>query len=173
MTLYRAFLWLWIGGLVLLAIVVVSSLPLVLTEAPGGILDHQAAGSAAEIDRIQRAWAEAGLLEQARIAMIADLVFIGAYGTGSVLGGVYFRRIGTGILRGLATTIVLAGAVFLVTDYVETIAQFIQLSRFEGGDRLAGLAAEVRPLKIACWLITFFGMVLAFILRGKSGQALD
>lgn len=167
MTLYRAFLWLWIGGLVLFALVVVLSLPLVLTQVPGGILDHQAAGTAAEIDRIQRAWAEAGLLDQARIAMIADLVFIGVYGAGSVLGGLYFRRIGTGVLRGLATTIILAGAVFLVTDYTETIAQFIQLSSFEGDNGLAGLAAEVRPLKMACWLITFLGMVLAFALRSK------
>ncbi|NNC52706.1 MAG: hypothetical protein HKO08_06680, partial [Erythrobacter sp.] len=61
MSLRRAFLWTWAGGLVLFAIVIAIGMPLVLTEVPGGILDHQAVGTAAEVDRIQSAWRAAGL----------------------------------------------------------------------------------------------------------------
>lgn len=171
MTLHRAFLWLWIGGLVLFAIVIALGLPLGITEVPGGILDHQAAGTAAEVDRIQRAWADAGLLGQARLAMMGDLVFIGVYGAGSVLGGLWFNRVGTGRVRTLGLLVALAGAVFLVTDYLETVSQLIQLWRFEGSDTLAGLAATVRPIKILAWLVSFFGVLLALLLRRKSAHA--
>ncbi len=171
MTLYRAFLWTWIGGLVLFALVIALGLPLGITAVPGGILDHQAAGTAAEIDRIQRAWAEAGLLEQARLAMIGDLVFIGVYGVGSLLGGLYFNRVGSGGLKTLGRLIALAGVVFLITDYAETICQFIQLSRMAGDDTLAEIAATARPTKILAWLISFFGMLLALALTRKSRRS--
>ena len=81
--LYRSFLWLWIGGLVLFAIVIALSLPLILTNVPGGIADHQSAGTAQAVNDIQTAWKQAGLTGQARLAMLADLVFIGVYGVGS------------------------------------------------------------------------------------------
>lgn len=168
MTLKRAVLWFWVGGLVLFAIVIALSLPLGITEVPGGIGDHQAAATAMEVNRIQRAWAEVGLLDQARLAMIGDLVFIGVYGVGSVLGGLWFNRIGTGGLKSLGRLIVLAGAVFLITDYAETICQFIQLTNFAGDDTLAEIAATARPPKMLAWLVSFFGMLLALALRRKS-----
>lgn len=168
LTLHRAFLALWIGGLVAFAIVIMLSLPLMLTEVPGGISDHQAAGTAAEVNRIQKEWRLAGLWNQAAIAMIADLVFIGVYGAGSVLGGLYFRAIGAAGMRLLGTIVALAGAIFLLTDYAETLGELIQLVRFAGDDRLAQLAATMRPVKMAAWVTTFLGVPIGIYLRRKS-----
>lgn len=170
MSLHRAFLWLWIGGLVLFAGVIALGLPLGITAVPGGILDHQAAGTAAEIDRIQHAWADAGLLDRARIAMLGDLVFIGVYGLGSLLGGLWMRRDRNARVRGIGVAVAIAALVFLVTDYVETVCQLIQLVRFEGDDALAGVAASVRPVKIAAWLVTFFGTLAGLYRRRKSAR---
>lgn len=165
MTLYRSFLWFWIGGLVLFAIVIILSLPLGIAAVPGGIGDHQAAGSAAEVNRIHNAWANAGLLSQARVAMIGDLVFIGVYGVGSLLGGLWLRKTGSGAARLGGVIIALAAAIFLVTDYTETIAEFIQLTRYTGDEGLASLAAAVRPAKMLAWLVTFFGISAALLVR--------
>lgn len=159
----RAFLWTWLTGLVLFAIVIALSLPLAVPGVPGGLIDHQAAGTAAEVDRIQRAWRVADLWDRATIAMIGDLVFIGVYGVGSVLGGLYFRSSASLALRLLGTAIAVAGAVFLLTDYTETISQFIQLTRFQGDDGLAALAATVRPIKSAAWIATFVGVIAALV----------
>ena len=168
MSLYRAFLWLWIGGLILFAIVIMLGLPLGVSEVAGGILDHQAAGSAAEVDRIQQVWRSAGLWNQAAIAMIGDLIFIGIYGAGSLLGGLHFRRSTMRPVSILGVLIAIAAAAFLITDYAETIAQFIQLTRFKGDDSLASLAASVRPVKIASWLFTFCGIIACLVIRRKA-----
>ncbi|QPD00239.1 hypothetical protein [Qipengyuania soli] len=168
MTLKRAFLWTWIGGLVLFAIVIALSLPLVLTEVPGGIADHQAAATAAEVDRIQNAWRLAGLWNQAAIAMIGDLVLIGVYGVGCMLGGRHFMTSSTSRVRSLGMVSLMAGFLFLATDYTETVAQFVQLVQFEGDDVLAGLAATVRPIKMAAWIIATLAILLALALDRKS-----
>ncbi|QKG71795.1 hypothetical protein [Erythrobacter mangrovi] len=170
MTLKRAFLWSWIGGLVAFAIVIMLSLPLMLTEVPGGISDHQSAGTAAEIDRIQAAWDAAALYGQARIAMIGDLVFIGIYGVGCILGGRWFMQSPKQRVRLLGTTTLAAGAIFLVADYVETISQFVQLVQRAGDDGLAGLAATVRPIKMAAWLASFFVILAALLLDRNSSR---
>ena len=166
--LYRSFLWLWIGGLVLFAIVIALSLPLILTAVPGGIADHQSAGTAQAVNNIHAAWAQAGLMGQARVAMLADLVFIGVYGVGSVLGGLYFRNTGVGVVRRLGVLIALFGIAFLITDYAETISQLIQLSNGAGDDELAALAATVRPVKMVAWVITFLGVLLALAITHKT-----
>lgn len=163
MSLRRAFLWGWVGGLVLFAIVIAVGMPLVLSEVPGGILDHQAAASAAEVDRIQAAWRLAGLWNQAAIAMLGDLLFIGVYGLGCVLGGMYFRRSQTRWIKLAGTIAIASGALFLITDYAETISQIIQLWRFKGDDGLAGLAATVRPWKVAAWIVATVAIVASLL----------
>ena len=171
MNLRRAFLWCWVGGLVLFAIVIALGLPLVLTEVPGGILDHQAAASAAEVDRIQSAWRSAGLWNQAAIAMAGDLVFIGVYGIGCVLGGLWYFLSANRSLRPFGIVAMLAGSTFLLTDYAETISQFIQLWHFEGDDELAGLAAMVRPVKVAAWIVATLAIVLAFLFERRARRS--
>lgn len=165
MTLHRAFLALWIGGLVAFAIVIMLSLPLILTDVPGGIADHEKAATAQEAWRIQLAWASAGLTGAARLAMIADLVFIGIYGIGSLLGGMWLRREGIGVVCSL---VVIAAITFLLTDYAETIAQLVQLMQGQGDDALAQLAATMRPVKMAAWVATFLGVPIGIYLRRKS-----
>ena len=169
MTLRRAFLWFWVGGLVLFAGVIALGLPLVLTAVPGGILDHQAAATAAEVDRIQAAWRQAGLWNQAVVAMAADLVFIGVYGVGCVLGGLYYRSAEQGWARAMGTTALVAGAIFLGTDYAETISQIIQLWQFRGEDSLAGLAAQVRPIKMTAFVVATLSLIVLLV-AGRSGK---
>lgn len=168
MDLKRAFLWTFWGGLVLFAVVIALSLPLVLTAVPGGIGDHQAAGTAAEVDRIQAAWAAAGLYGRARNSMIGDLVFIGVFGIGCMLGGIWFMRSPVQRVRLLGVSALVAGLAFLVTDYAETICQLIQLTQGRGDDALAGIAATVRPTKMAAWIVGFLAVLLAMMLDRKS-----
>jgi len=168
MTLKRAFLWTWIGGLVAFAIVIALSLPLILTDVPGGIADHQAAGTAAEVGQIQAAWEEAGLYGQAHIAMMGDLVFIGIYGIGCVLGGRWFMQSPAMPVRLLGVTALAAGVTFLAADYTETVSEFLQLVARAGDDGLAGLAATARPIKMAAWLIATFAILIALLLDRKT-----
>lgn len=167
----RAFLWGWIGGLVAFAIVVALSLPLVLTAVPRGIIDHQAAGTAMQVDRIHSAWALAGVYGQARTAMLADLAFIGIYGVGSVLGGRWFMRSSQRRVRLLGMLALGAGVVFLASDYAETISQLVQLVRHAGDDRLARLAALSQPVKAVAWLASFGAIAAALILERKLPRA--
>ena len=167
MTLERAFWIFWLGGLVLFALLAIPHGPLAIPEVPGGIFDHQVAGTAAEAGRIQRAWASAGVYENARWGMISDLAFIGVYGIGALLGGLLFRR-ERDALGKLGLIIAFAAVVFLVTDYTETIAQLIQLLRGEGDDRLAGLAATVQPVKTVAWIVSAVGLFVAIFLRRRK-----
>ena len=157
----------WLAGLFVFALLRIPHGPLAIPEVPGGILDHQAAGTAAEVDRIQAAWAAAGLSGHAFWGMVGDFVFIGIYGVGAVLGGLHFRS----GQRFLGTGIALAGGLFLLTDYTETISQFIQLTRDAGEDRLAAIAATAQPVKIAAFVISFLGILAALVIRRFSRPA--
>ncbi|WP_394728030.1 hypothetical protein [Altererythrobacter sp. GH1-8] len=157
MTLRRAFWISWLGGLVIFALLRIPHGPLAIAEVPGGILDHQAAMTAAEVDRIQAAWAAAGLMDHAWWGMVGDFVFIGVYGLGALLGGLLLRR-EAGFVAAIGLVVSVAAVAFLVTDYVETICQFIQLSS-SGNDSLAATAAYVQPIKIAAWIVSFLGLV--------------
>ena len=139
--------------------------------APGGILAHQAAGTGRGIDLIQLAWAEAGLLERARYAMYGDIVFITVYGLGSWYGGLHFMQDAAPRVRRLGIMLVASAAIFIATDYAETFSQLIQLTQRQGSDTLAGIAAAVRPFKIAAWLATFLGVIAVFVVRRFSRRA--
>lgn len=167
----RNFWRMWLGGLVLFALVIWESWPLAIPAVPGGILDHQSAGSAAEVDRIQQAWIAAGLYERARTAMIGDLVFIGVYGLGAWYGGLAFMEHPAAKMRRLGMMVVAASALFVLSDYTETFAQVIQLLERRGSDNLAGVAAWVRPIKIAAWLVTFGGILAGLAVRRFSPRA--
>lgn len=157
----RAALVWWGGGLLAFAIVIWLHLPLAIEAVPGGILVHQRAPDAATVDAIQSAWRSAGVMNEAAVAMIGDLLFIGIYGIGCVLAGLHFRAREQVVLRALGWSALLSGVVFLVADYGETIAQFIQLMRFEGDDGLAALASSLRPIKEVGWIGGFLAVILA------------
>lgn len=155
----------WGAGLALFALALWLHLPLAIPAVPGGILDHQAAGSAAEVDRIQQAWRAAGLSEQARMAMICDLVFIGTYAFGSLLGGFWLRSDGRPVLRLFGDVVIATAIVFCLCDYTETICEFVQLVQDRGSDALAAAAATARPVKVVAWLASFFGVIAGLAVR--------
>ena len=164
----RTFLAWWICGLVAFGIAIYFHLPLITEAVPGGIADHQSAPDAATVDAIQHAWRLAGVQNQAGIAMIVDLVFIGIYGIGCVLAGLYYRTSDQVILRVLGWIALASGVIFLITDYGETIAQFIQFMRFSGDDGLAWLASTLRPFKMASFVTAFLSIVAALIVERRS-----
>ena len=167
----QRFISLWVAGLALFALAIWLSLPLRIDAVPGGILDHQAAGSAAEVNRIQQAWEGAGLAERAQMAMFGDLVFIVVYGMGAWYGGLAFAQESRPKLRRLGWLLVGAAALFLATDLLETIAQLVQLLGLRGSDGLATLAATVQPVKMVAWLVTFFGVIAGLAVRQISPPA--
>lgn len=155
--------WLW--GLVAFAIVIVLSMAITHPESVTlGIAEHQAAGSAAQVDEIQGQWREGGVRTLAIIAMLGDLVFIGIYGWGSWLAGRSFMAM-RGAARMLGMLIAISAITFLVTDYTETILQVVQLLSEQGSDWMAAVAATVRPVKIVAWIATFGGVLMALAIR--------
>jgi len=164
-----AVIW-WVAGLTAFAITIGFHLPLVTEGVPGGMAEHQSAPDAATVDAIQQSWRSDGLWNAAAIAMITDLIFIGIYGIGCVLAGIYYRGKG-GILSLLGWGALASGAVFLVTDYGETIAQFIQLMRFAGDDDLASFASTLRPIKMFTWTSGFVTVLAALIVDRVSSRA--
>ncbi len=164
----RTFLIWFFGGLAAFAVAIVLHIPLVIESVPGGIAEHQSAPDAETVDRIHAAWQSAGVYTQAHWAMIADLIFIGIYGVGCVLGGLYYRTKPQGALLALGWISLLSGVVFLLTDYGETIAQFIQLVQQQGSDSLAEFASTLRPIKMATWTSAFLAIIAALIFERFS-----
>ncbi|KNH01148.1 hypothetical protein J121_2164 [Qipengyuania citrea LAMA 915] len=137
-----------------------------------GIAEHQAAGTAARVDAIQAQWHAGGVRPLAVFAMFGDLVFIGIYGAGSWIAGRSFMRMG-GTVRTIGAVVAAAALVFVLTDYTETLLQLAQLLRDAGSDRLAGIAAAMRPIKIAAWAATFVGVVAAWLILRLLPRPLD
>jgi len=161
----RAFVLWFCGGLVAFAIAIWLHLPLSVEGVPAGITEHQSAPDAATVNAIHAAWQAAGVYDQARIAMISDLIFIGIYGIGCVLGGLYYRASARAVLKALGWIALASGIVFLITDYGETIAQFMQLSAGAGDDTLANIASSLRPFKVLTWISAFLSLVLALLIE--------
>lgn len=166
----RSFLWAFWGGLAAFAVAIYLHIPLITEGVPGGIGDHQAAPDAATVNAIQNSWRRDGLWNQAALAMIADLIFIGIYGVGCVLGGLYFRTLEQRLLRILGWVALVSGIIFLATDYGETIAQIIQLWSFKGDDLLARLASTLQPIKTVTFLSALLAVIVALIMERFSNS---
>jgi hypothetical protein len=169
-----AIIW-WAAGLFAFAVTIYFHIPLITDGVPGGISEHQSAPDAAAVDAIQNSWAAGGLMSAAKIAMVTDLIFIGIYGIGCVLAGLHYRARswggGQAFLRILGWGALVSGVVFLITDYGETIAQFIQLTQFAGDDDLAGFASTLRPIKMLTWSTGFLTVLAALIVDRFSTKA--
>ena len=158
----------WKKGLAVFAVVI--ALGAWLQFATGeGIGAHQAAGTAAEVDRIQNIWGNAGYRWLAIISMIGDLIFIGVYSYGAYRAGRSIIALGSQAIRWLGFAVAIGAVVFLVTDYTETILQVIQLLRDQGIGWMADTAATVRGPKMIAWVVTFAGVIGAIIVR-KFGR---
>lgn len=164
-TLERNFWRFWLGGLLILAAMIAMNPWFVTDVSPWGIRDHQSAGSVARVDAIQAAWQAAGVLGQARLGIAIDLVYIAVYSFGAYCGGRLFAQSQNVSLRRLGWIIVAAAVVVGIADYAETICQFIQVMQFKGSDLLAGIAATAQPIKTTAFLVSFFGLLTALLIR--------
>lgn len=170
-TVERGFWRFWLAGLMLFAIMIALNPSITNSVAPMGISDHQSAGTAARIDAIQSAWQADGVLWLARLSMAIDLLFIGIYSWGAWLGGKLMCAEKAPGLARLGLAIMVAAALFCLTDYAETVSQFIQVMQFKGSDTLAALAASVRPVKTVAFLVTFVGLLAALLLRRMARRS--
>ena len=168
MPIEQRFISLWLAGLVLFGGVIWLSLPLAIEAVPGGIIDHQAAGSAAEVSRIQQAWARDDLTGNAQLAMLGDIAFIVVYGMGGWFGGLTFMQDARPRLKRLGWLLAGAAALFLASDLIETLAQIVQLMGDRGSDGLAKIAAIAQPIKMAAFLVTLVGVVAGLAVRRFS-----
>jgi uncharacterized membrane protein YfcA len=155
----------WLGGLLLLAIMIATNAWFVTDVSPWGIRDHQAAGTAARIDAIQAAWAAAGVMNWARVSIALDLIYIAVYSFGAYCGGRLFAQSGSASLRRIGWVVTVCAIIVCLADYAETICQFIQAMQFKGNDVLAKIAATAQPVKSVTFLTTFIGLLAALFFR--------
>ena len=160
----------WIAGLLALGVVALMNGPLDIEGVKGGMTAHQKAGSAKAVEDIHELWIEADLYEWAQAAIVTDLVFIAICSIGTYLMGRQFRASGSGIVRMAGLFALATGLVFMLTDYAETIAQAIQLFEREGSDRLAAIAATVRPVKMAAWIAAFLAVLAGLVMERQARQ---
>ena len=169
---WRNFWIFWGGGLALFLYFVASAGALETAVAPGGILDHQSAGTAERVNAIQQSWAELGLTGRAKWSMIGDLVFIGLYTSGGIMGGrLIWQEARSPSLKKLGLFMVLTYFLFGLLDYAETLSQITQLLQDRGSNLLAGIAAFAQPLKVGAWIIATVGMILALLWRYSERRA--
>ena len=155
---------LWLAGLGIFGVFIVLGM-LAGDASQYNIVDHQAAGTADMVNTIQADWRANGLRNAVIYGMIADFVFIAVYGWGSFVAGRSFYQSGNRLVRILGGSVAAAAIVFLISDYLETILQFIQMLRDEGVDWMAATAATAQPIKFAAFYVTFFGVIAALCTR--------
>jgi hypothetical protein len=161
----------WLGGLLILAIMIAMNPWFTNDVSPWGIRDHQSAGTALRVDAIQAAWQAAGVMNLARFGIALDLIYIGVYSFGAYCGGRLFAQSERPSLRRLGWIIIAAAVVVGVADYAETICQFVQAVTFNGDDMLASIAATAQPIKSTAFLTTFIGLLAALLLRRMARRA--
>lgn len=161
----------WLGGLLLLSLMIAMNTWFTNDVSPWGIRDHQSAGTAVQVDAIQSAWQAAGVLNLARFGMAVDLVYIAIYSFGTYCGGRLFAQTPMPMLRRLGWVIVTSSIIVGVADYIETICQFLQAMTFKGSNVLAGIAATAQPIKSVAFLMSFFGLLVALFLRRMARRA--
>lgn len=161
----------WLGGLLILAIMIAMNPWFTNGVSPWGIRDHQSAATALRVDAIQAAWQAAGVMNLARFGIALDLIYIGVYSFGAYCGGRLFAQSERPSLRRLGWIIIAAAVVVGVADYAETICQFVQAMTFKGDDMLASIAATAQPIKSTAFLTTFIGLLAALLLRRMARRA--
>jgi hypothetical protein len=148
---WRLFWIFYVLGWAVFAYIAATNGTLASAESPGGILDHQAAATGARVDRIHDAWKAKGVFDFAALSMSLDLVFITFATIAGVIGGYLIARAG-GVRGLLGWAILILWIVFGACDYIETACQLVQVLQDSGKDELAGLAATVRPPKMAAFV---------------------
>jgi len=135
-----------------------------------GILDHQKAATAANVNTIQLGWEQAGLLGFAKASMIVDLIFIGIYFFGASCGAVLMLADSRALIKRLGALVMLAGFTFMVTDYIETILQTIQLFQMQGDDGLASTASNMGAVKVTGMIVSVLGISTKLVLDKQASR---
>ena len=162
----------WLGGLVIFLGLILSNGAIVTAEAPQGILNHQRAGTGTAIDVIQQSWIAAGKYQAALWGMIGDLIFIGLYMSGGIIGGrLIWQQALSPALKKLGLVCVVIYFLFGLFDYVETISQIVQLLNQQGSDRLAGIAALCGPPKVLAFIAGTTTTFATLIWRSNERRA--
>jgi len=135
-----------------------------------GIFDHQKAATAANVDSIQLGWKQASLLGFAKVNMIVDLIFIGVYFFGAGCGAILMLADDRALIKRLGAVVMVAGFTFMVTDYLETIPQVIQLFRMQGDDVLTSIASKMGTVKVAAMIVTVLGISSKLVLDKRASR---
>ena len=161
---WRKFWIFWLAGWALFIGIIVTNGSLITEAAPGGIVDHQDAATAETVNAIQQSWAEIGRLGFAKWSMITDLLFIGLFSIGGIIGGrLIWQHAHSPSLKKLGLLVMLSYFLFGFFDYAETISQFIQLIQNTGSDALAAIATAVKPPKVITWIVGTVGLIIALV----------
>lgn len=75
------------------------------------------------------------------------------------------------MLGRLGKIVMFAAIAFAIADYAETISQLIQAAVTGGDDKLASVAATVRPIKMILFLVTFLGLLIGLAIRRMTARA--
>lgn len=166
----RAFWITFAAACTVLAVMAVGNMLVAVPGVvPGGILDHQAAGNAARVDDIQRAWRSEAPPFAPHVLMVLDFVFIPLAAAAACLGGLSLWRRG---VRALGAVAMLAGLAAAGLDLTETGAQAIQLWRDAGDDGLARLAAALVEPKLTAYVVANGALLAGMVLsRQKPAQS--
>ena len=169
---WRWFWIFWLGGLAVFAVLAAALPPLVTDVAPNGLLDHQAAGTGERATAIQDSWRAKGVGDFALWSMVGDLVFIALYTIGGVIGmRLIWRDAMSPTLKKFVLVLGVTFVTFGLFDTAETVAQIVQVARGEGSDLAARLAAFCGPVKIATFVASFVGMVVALVWFRRARSA--
>jgi len=154
------FMRFWISGIIFAISIILANFVLFTDVAPLGVINHQSAGTAVQIDAIQESWKAANRLGFAKFLMIADLFFIAIYFTGAFSGGLLMLGDESAMIRRLGLIVILGALMFFVFDYLETIPEAIQLFNMQGEDELAALSRAAQIPKVVGMLLTLVGLTI-------------
>lgn len=160
---WRPFWMTFAAGWALLIAMAATNSRMATPVSPNGILDHQSAATGARAGAIQQGWADAHVLDFARLSIGTDLVYIGVLTVAALIGCALIARRANGpLLRGFVFLLELVWLAYGASDYIETIAQFVEV---ESGatDPLAAIAAAMGPAKVATFIAGHAGLLVALL----------
>jgi len=160
----------WFAGLSLGVLLLLGNIGLMIEPSPMGILDHQKAATAANVNAIQLGWEQAGLLGFAKVSMIVDLIFIGIYFFGASCGAVLMLVDNRLLIKRLGALVMVGALAFMVTDYIETILQTIQLFQMQGDDCLASTASNMGVVKVSGMIVSVLGISTKLVLDKRANR---
>jgi hypothetical protein len=136
-------------------------LTVVAGTVPNGILDHQAAQTAARVADIHLAWRREGGFLPAQLLLGVDFLFILTVGAAALIGG---RALIQARVLALGGLVLVAGLAAVGLDLGETGAQALQLWPDQPREDLASFAANCQPLKFQAYGVLILSCAAGLVL---------